>query len=110
MGAANTCQVTLGTTSLTIQRNPTANNTPEVYPYAHIISVAPVTLQDKANVQLIDQENWKYRFDVITIIEIGLADGRYIPLELQEITNQPTWSTANQAGLNQAVADIQAQL
>ena len=110
MGAANTCQVVLGATSMTIQRNPTASNAPEVFPYAHITGVAPVTIQSKANVQLIDQANWKYRFDVMTVIEIGIADGRSIKLELQEVTNQAAWSTANQAGLNQAVADIQAVL
>lgn len=108
MGAANQCQVTLLANAIKVQREPIASNTFETYPYAHITGVVGVTFQTKASVQAIDKANWKYRFDTITIIEIGLSDGRYLPLELQEITNQATWNLGTLAALNQAITDINA--
>lgn len=110
MPAANQCEVTLGTTTMTIQRVPTASNATEVYTYTQIVSVVPVTRMVKANVPVIDQENWKYRFPTTTIIEIGLTDGRTIKLELQEVSNQPTWNLGTQAAQNQAITDIQTAL
>lgn len=110
MGAANKCQVTLGANSMTIEREPIANNVPEVIAYADIVSVVPVSFQSQASIPAVDQENWKYRFPTMTEIAINLSNGDTVNLELQEITNQGTWNLGTQAAQATAVAAINAVL
>jgi len=110
MGAANTSEVDItGPTTLKITRNPTASNTPEIYKYANIKGVVPVMINTRPAPGGPDYDNWKYRFDKMVVIDILFTDGGHMPIDLQEITNQPTW-TANLAGQQQAIADIQAVL
>jgi hypothetical protein len=54
------------------------------------------------------QEEWAYPFPTMTILVIKMKDGRDFSVELQDVTNQATWSTGLKSGLNQAIADIKA--
>jgi len=47
-----------------------------------------------------------YQFATITKVRIDLVDGTGINIELQKITNQPTWSTGTNAGVEQAIQDL----
>lgn len=106
---ANECQVDLDTAALKVTREPIADNAPELFPKALITGVFPFKYNDSS--QYTDQpDQWRYRFDSITAIEIIMADGNNLELELQEITNQPTWSDGTLAGLQQAVTDINTWL
>lgn len=107
---ANKCQITLGANTMSIEREPIANNVPEIIAYSQIVSVAPVQFHSKANVALVDQVNWRYRFDTMTIIVINLADGTHVPIELQEVTNQATWNLGTQAAQTNAITAINAVL
>jgi predicted homoserine dehydrogenase-like protein len=109
MGAANLSQIVLGATSLEITREPIANNPTELIPYTHIVGVVPVLINSKSQYTAEDQAqgNWKYRFDDMVKVDIKIADGTNFMFELQEITNQAGW-TANLAGQQQCVADINA--
>ncbi len=51
-----------------------------------------------------------YPYPTITKITIEFTDGVKFDMELQDVTNHATWSTGTQAGVNQAVTDIQASL
>lgn len=53
---------------------------------------------------------WGYTRDVMTIVQVERVDGSRLNIELQDISNQGTWSTGTQAGLQQAIADINAWL
>lgn len=110
MGAANKCQVTLGATTMTIEREPTANNVPEVIKYDQIVSVVPISFQSKASIPSVDQVNWTYRFPTMTMISINMSNGDTIDLELQEITNQATWNLGTQAAQTNAITAINAVL
>lgn len=107
---ANKCQITLGANTMLIEREPIANNVPEVIKYGQITGVYPVSYQAKTNVPAVDQVNWRYRFDSMTIIVICLADGNSIPIELQEVTNQATWNLGTQAAQTNAINAINAVL
>lgn len=109
MPAANQSQIVLGANALEITREPVANNVTEYIPYTHIVNVTPVKIQQKALVAPDEQYGWKYRFDQIIVVELGLTDGRLLKFDLQEITNQPGW-TFNQAGQQQCVSDIETQI
>ena len=106
MPAANTSEVVLGASSIEITRNPTASNTAELIPKIGITGVYPL----KINTKQVNDTTWKYRFDTICQISIVTVEGNHLTLELQEITNQPTWSTGDLAGQQQAIADINAWL
>lgn len=106
MPAANQCQIILGTTAMTIEREPIASNVPEVIPYSQIVSVVPITFQQQPSG--VDAVHWKYRFPTMTEICINLSNGEIIYVELQEVTNQPTWNLGTQAAQQTAVAAIQA--
>lgn len=51
-----------------------------------------------------------YPYPRITVLAIELWDDSIVRLELQSITNQPTWSTGDLAGLSTASAAVAAQL
>jgi len=106
MPAANTSEIVLGASSLEITRNPTASNTTELIPKVSITGVFPTKIQTRG----VGDTDWPYRFDVITQITITTTDGNSLNFELQEITNQPTWSTGDLAGQQQAIDDINAWL
>lgn len=76
----------------------------------NIVSIDPVKLQDYSIREFSQFNNIMYRYSTQTCVDIILTDGRNLDLELQDITNQPTWSTGNQAGIDQAVADLLAWL
>jgi hypothetical protein len=109
MPAANTSEITFGATAMAIQRNPTASNPTENLAYSHIVSVIPVKIQTRPLSTSPDYYNWKYRFDNIIVVQVELANGDYFRFDIQEISNQATW-TANLAGQQQCVTDIVAQL
>lgn len=47
-----------------------------------------------------------YEFDTVTKIRFNLVDGTNFNVELQKITNQPTWSDGTQAAINTAIGDL----
>lgn len=51
-----------------------------------------------------------YKKAVMTKVRLNLVDGRYVDIELQDVTNQAGWNLATQAAVNTAVADIQSWL
>lgn len=53
---------------------------------------------------------WKYRYPTITQININQYDEEVFNIDLQDVSNQPTWSTGDLAGINAAVAAINAWL
>lgn len=100
-------QLTLGTTSLEFQPEPIANFAKELTPNGKITGVNPIFNQKPLTAT---PEEWKYPYPTQTIIQIQLNDGHFIPFELQDITNQATWSTGTLLGLQTAVTAINAWL
>lgn len=104
-----TSTVFLNTNTIDITRDPIFNNVTESHARTNIVSVVPVFNQRPTGVE--DQE-WDYPYNTMTIINITMI-GRNQPvlrLELQDISNQATWSTGLLTGIQQAVADINAWL
>lgn len=109
MGAASTCTVTLGVSSIEITRTVAAGNSPELFPKVAISGVFPVKINDSANMEAATRSMWMYRFAKMIIIDIVMNDGSSVNFDLQEVTNQSGW-TANLAGQQQCIADINAWL
>ena len=107
MPTANTCEIVLGTTSLEVTRNPTADNSTELIPKSAISLVAPIKINGSA--QMEDPTQWTYRFAEMIMFEIVLNNGKVFNFDVQEVTNQAGW-TADLAGQQQAVADINTWL
>lgn len=105
---ANQKTVTLGNSSMEITPEPAGFNTPELIPRRNISGVHPVRFQTKPSPP--DDQYWTYRFNSITVVRIYINDGRKFDIELQEITNQSTWSLGTLAALQQAVEDINVWL
>lgn len=105
---ANQCQVTLGDACMEITREPVADNASELLPKFHVSGVSPTPFREKPAPP--NDQYWVYRWDTVTVIRIYVSDGRHIDLELQEITNQPTWSSGTEFGIQTAVSDINAWL
>lgn len=53
---------------------------------------------------------WIYEYPTMTCIQVQMQDGSRMAIELQNVTNQPTWNTGDLAGLNAAIAAINAWL
>lgn len=53
---------------------------------------------------------WTYSKNTVTILTIDMLDGAELLIELQDVSNQSTWNTGNQAGINAASADINTWL
>jgi hypothetical protein len=104
---ANTSEIVLGATAMEITRNPTASNNTELLPKAQITGVFPIKINSKPAPP--DDQNWKYRFDDIIMVDVRMSDGNNFSFDLQEITNQPTWS-ADLLGQQTCIADINAWL
>lgn len=97
--------VTLGTSCMEITPFPSASNSSELLAKKHIVGVFPVKIQTK---QPTDTD-WTYPFSKIVKVKVWMVDGDKIDIELQSVTNQPTW-TADLAGQKKAVEDINAWL
>lgn len=108
MPAANQCQIVLGDACMEITIEPVSQNTAELLPKIHISGVSPTPFRQKPAPP--NDQYWIYRFDTVTVVRIYMSDGRWFDIELQEITNQPTWNNGNLTSLNQAVSDINAWL
>lgn len=113
----NTFQVTLGTSSMEITPEPVANYSTELLPKSLITGVTPVAINSKSQINTTgqgtssnDAQNWVYKYDVMTVIWIDLANGERVKMELQDITNQATWSTGDLAGQQAAIDDINTWL
>lgn len=48
-----------------------------------------------------------YEYPTLTKLRLTMVDGTTINIELQKVTNQATWNTGTEAGLNAAISDIQ---
>lgn len=107
MGAANLSQIVLGANGLEITREPVANNATEFIAYNHITTVSPIKINTRAQSPTAEQYGWKYRFPQMVQVNLELADGRNFRFDVQEITNQATW-TADLAGQQQCITDITA--
>ena len=53
---------------------------------------------------------WPYRYDAMTVLQVNLADGSRLNIELQEVSNQATWNLGTKAALQAAIAAINAWL
>ncbi len=79
----------------------------QIIPRDKITSVDPVTFQSIT--QYDHPQYWKYRYDSMTVIVVWIRrfkDKYKLEIELQDVSNQPTWSTADQSGINAAISDI----
>lgn len=105
MGKANQCQIILGASSIEVTRETVAGNTNELIPKINITGVYPV----KINTRGVGNTDWPYRFDSIIMVDIQMADQNHFSFDLQEVTNQATW-TPNLAGQQKCIADINTWL
>lgn len=53
---------------------------------------------------------WIYPYPTMTVMEIELTDGSKVSIELQDVSNQSTWSTGLKSGLQAAIAALNAFL
>jgi hypothetical protein len=53
---------------------------------------------------------WIYPYPTMTILQIEMNDGSKMAIELQDVSNQVTWSTGTLAGLQAAITAINAFL
>jgi len=108
MGKANQCQIVLGTTSIEITREPVNVSSPELLPKIAISGVYPVKINTKPASP--NDQYWSYRFNSMIMVDIVMNDGEsHFNFDLQEVTNQPTW-TPNLAGQQKCIDDINAWL
>lgn len=64
---------------------------------------------DTVQPQSFDNE-WIYPYETMTIVEVVTQEGRRFNVELQDVSNKPTWSTGTKAGLDQCITDFNAWL
>ena len=87
--------------------NTTANvlfSPPEFIPVSrieHVGGVHNILTGDTGELQV------TYPFDVMKVVNIHLDNDHKFNFDIEQVTNQPTW-TPDQAGLNQALIDINA--
>lgn len=108
-----TSTVVLGTTNISIERNPVGSNVPEVIALSQIVGVTGIynAKPGAPAPGAVDERTWwNYRFNTMTVLQLDLADGRRTSIELQEVSNKPTWNLGTQAALQTAITDIQAAL
>jgi len=53
---------------------------------------------------------WPYRYPTMTVLQVNIADGSRLNIELQEVSNQVTWNLGTKAALQAAIAAINAWL
>ena len=102
-----TSTITLGVQALEITRDPIIDNQMELFNKDQINNVSGTFNQKPITATL---EEWGYAYNTMTNLQIKLTDGTYFSIELQKVSNQPTWSTGLLTGLQQAIADINAWL
>lgn len=107
MGAANLCQIVLGSAAIEYTREPVADNATELFPKDAISGVFPVKINSKPAAP--DDAYWNYRFDDMIIVTVNMHDGSHFNFDLQEVTNQAGW-TADLAGQQQCIDDINTWL
>lgn len=106
---ANQSQLTLGTSCIELTREPVASHSTELIQKIQITGVYPATFQEKpAGTEA--AQAWKYRFNTMTIVNVFMSDGSKLSIELQELTNQATWSGGTLADQQQAIDDINTWL
>lgn len=103
-------QIVLGATAMEITPEPVATEVSELLPINAISGVYPVKYNLRPSPLSPEYDSWKYEYDSMTVIGIVMKDGREFKVELQNVTNQATWSTGLNSGLQAAVAAIKAWL
>ncbi len=63
----------------------------------NVLSIGQVFIADPAST---------YRFDTITKVRFNLVTGDSFDVELQEVSNQPTWNLGTKVALDQAMQDL----
>ena len=104
---SNLFQVTLGATAMEVTPEPIANNSPHLIGNGRINSVSWQFAQKPLTAT---PEEWMYRYPTLTVLTINLNDGNFERIELQDITNQGTWSTGTMVGIDNAINAINAWL
>lgn len=101
-----TSTITLSALTIKIERDPIVNNIPEIISNRDIAHVSGVFNQKPITAQ---EGEWAYPYDTMTMLQIQFRDlPRYFSIELQNVSNKPTWNLGTQAALKQAILDIQA--
>lgn len=100
-----TSSITLGAGAMTITRDPVVQNVADSIPKGVITYVGGTFNQKPITAQ---EGEWGYRYVTMTVLHIITDDDKHFNIELQEVSNQPTWSTGLLTGLQQAIADINA--
>lgn len=101
----STFSLVLGANAITITKDPVGNNIAGSTPKKIITHVTGIFNQKPLTAQ---SGEWGYYLNTMTVLIIVTNDGATTSLELQECSNQPTWSTGTNAGVQQAIADINA--
>lgn len=102
-----TVSITLGASSFEMTPDPVADNFPNLIPKTQIVNVHGVFTQKP--VTATDNE-WTYPYNTMTVLQVERSDGAKESIELQDVSNQATWSGGTKNDLNQAIADINAWL
>lgn len=98
--------LTLGANTMEITPQPIASFPTELINKKEIVAVYPVF--NKKPVSVDEAKWWIYPYNNMTVIDIQLSNGNKLNIELQDITNQPTWNLGTLAALNAAVTAIKA--
>lgn len=106
MAINNQIEVTIVDGFLVIKNVSNPNSVEESYNLAHVTSVNKI-YQDQTALRAYRKEAFEFDevFEVSIDIEENPTDLVKIKFDIQNVTNQPTW-TADLAGLEQAVSDI----
>lgn len=105
--ANTTYTVVLNTNTLDVTRDPVASNVVNSLNRLKITNVSGIYNAKPASAT---QEEWAYPYSQMTILQVERQGGETLKIELQDISNQATWSTGLQSGLQQAISDINAWL
>lgn len=102
-----TYTVVLATNTLDVTRDPIASNVKNSISRTKITEVTGIFNAKPAGAT---QEEWAYPYSQMTILHVERQGGETFKIELQDISNQATWSTGQQTGLQQAITDINTWL
>lgn len=69
---------------------------------------AAVSTATAAPTPMLNAGEWTYPYAAMTILNLEMNDGSSVSIELQEVSNQVTWSTGTLAGVKAAEAAIKA--
>ncbi|HHT9135871.1 MAG TPA: hypothetical protein ACFYEK_01360 [Candidatus Wunengus sp. YC60] len=106
---ANKCQINLVANAIKVTfqdpNNPFAPdesiNRVTILGFGGVFNQKPLTAKD---------EEWIYPYDAMTQIMVTMQDNKTFIIELQNVTNQPTWSTGTYAGVQAALVALNAWL